>query len=1305
MSLPIGTLAFSGFGDSDMEFRAADGSVVSAPAGARIGDTTGITGGTNGCGGIVSISITKYFVSGTSYNEFPDQIVEAIIDTDFLGYAIAVPNSAPPYVSVGPTSGAAVDASGNAYWMAEGTGSEPRSLIRKTTPLGVVTNVGTAIASVSAPNVKLGVSPDGTIAYWANYQSSAIKRHDLVNDVPLSDLATVTGGSGNQLFSLLVLPDGNILVGWASDNSAGAPTLYDPSGSVLHSYTGLPDTYDTATWITYAVDPATGDLVSDRFLIAYYSSAPGYGVTVAEVETATGTVLNTFQTPNGFEWDGPFVVTREGAIPPPEPVYEDLCTTTQEPVLMVSVAPPGQDIEWFSQTDLPHDTSYYGGFKPDRVLAVSEVKRSLAGAALDYQVGTFNVEFADEDYAIREMLTASQGQFFSRWEIDAYMATPSGMNARVTALHIATGLVDTDPEFDSRPEAMTVRMSCRDRLGVAMGWTLTDQTKLPRRVISNTTLPGVGTVMNGKSGWLPWGVLTNNYVAPSGLTPPLPNGIAARGSTLAGPYWTAGYAPWDQTIAPVTGLVLTAVAGGDCPERDFAIQVFPVDANDNVGDPTPYILGDMLVTSATPDRTMRADWVASPNAVKYYVVMSANYFGWLRPQQILETTGTFVEFNHAPDFPATGALATGAVPPPIWIYNYYTARSKDGLFTSLWHTEYDPVLYPAQFAISFGLPNGKTRPVRLYWDPTGAPSYQVRKTAAGPGFTPRIFDVLPSSLESGLLYWDDDWNDADALPIPDPNLRASGRVKVEYSRDVELADGQIYHELFIAGCPIKGVDNWLYDPGGDPSNVEMNQNDGTVFLFPKSGTAWDGVNPTRYRDIQGTDGITRRYTMGYALAGTAKGDLVASGISIVTVDLQGIEDVGDGSGAVITDLHDQLVHFLNYFVVASGEGYTSGLWGTAPTQGYDDLPIVNTTSFDEVKAMREAELAGGIVGAGITGAHGEFVNVSDELKRWMVSGDFRLGPNRDWQIVCRALDTSLSPLFISNILTDKYDIQNRTFKPTPRLSELQNIFKYRSSRDYVNEGWLVDDQDYVNQDSIDNWRIRKQGEDLNFNYIEDALVVGHILGKHTSRRADAPMYATFEGGLCQVSDEYDIGKYFNLTHWRGVGVGGWEDRAMWIISSALNPDTKRVRLECLDVTELISSNNGLLEGLVDIQLGGSWYNSPTVGGTPATVDAYEYWEMRFPWSAFPTGTTLTARMWAATVPSGVTVSLELYDVDNAVVVATDPTPFVGPITSFTLHTFQMPTSLVDVTYRLRAVVTGGSGQSVMFKGMLRPNLP
>lgn len=990
------------------------------------------------------------------------------------------------------------------------------------------------------------------------------------------------------------------------------------------------------------------------------------------------------------------------------PPVDDLCGSTDEPLTFCSVRVPGEDNpKWYSVVDLPDDDTYYGGWKEDRLLNVSEIRRSLSGPNSDYQIGTFQIELADDDYAIRSQISSAAGRFYSKWEVEAYLVTPAGRKLQYDATKIATGLVDSDPTYDNQTAGMSVQLSCRDRVGISMGWTNVGQSKLPRRVISNTTLPGVVPAMVGKGAPIPWGRLSSEIVVPEGFVPPIPSGISARGAFIDqfGPptYWVGGYAPWNQTVPAVTGLALSAGAGGDCPERQFAVQVFPVDASNNVGDPSPFVPGDTTVTLSAGNQTVHVSW--SGIAAKYYVVLYANWFGW-RAQQIIETTGLSCDFDHAFDTPDPGTgYATGAVRVPAAPFYYYSARSKISSIVSDWHEVAFPTEWPEQFARSITLPNGKTRPSRLYWVPvvSGADTYQVKKRGAGGA--PIIFDMLPSSLEDGLLYWDDDYNDSDALVAGADDERAAGRLKGFYTRDVDLPDGNTWREIMLAGVPIKDVSSWYYDPGGDPENIEVNQGNGTDFLIPKAGTTeWPSVlGAARYRDIVGTDGVTRRYMMAYAKG--VKGDLIASGTSVITFDVEGVEANGDCEGDLIEDLHDQTVHELNQFVVASGEGYTSGDWLPAPTQSEDDSLIVDVDSFTALKEMRQAEVPGGLVAAGVTGFNGELIDVSEWLKRRCMSGDFRMGPSLTWQIKAAAINQNLSPLFIDTELSDVYDIHTRTFKPTPRLTELQNVFEYRHKRDSATGNWLVDNQTYRNEESIANWGIVKQGEDLSFHYIEDAAVVDLIRSRHVSRRSNAPMYVVGEFGLCQLSSTFDIGEYFKLTHWRGVGSQGWSNRLMWIISHTFIPSTKRVRLECLDVTDLLGTSRtyAILEALMDIDLGGSWYNSPSLStsGTQ-TVDAYEYRDRQFPWSDFPDGTTLTARVYGA-VPSGVSMTLQIYDPDADSVVATDPTAYTS--SSFVLHTFQLPSSTTDKQYRLRAVVTGGSGNQVQFLGALRPDLP
>lgn len=126
------------------------------------------------------------------------------------------------------------------------------------------------------------------------------------------------------------------------------------------------------------------------------------------------------------------------------------------------------------------------------------------------------------------------------------------------------------------------------------------------------------------------------------------------------------------------------------------------------------------------------------------------------------------------------------------------------------------------------------------------------------------------------------------------------------------------------------------------------------------------------------------------------------------------------------------------------------------------------------------------------------------------------------------------------------------------------------------------------------------------------------------------------------------------------------------------------------------------EELMDIDFGGSWNDAVPVTTDPETVDASEYRDRRVPWASLPDGATVTWRVYGK-VPSGASMTLQLYDVDSALVAFTDPTPFVG--TSFSLHTITLTSPLVDRNYRLRAVVTGAAAKQVNFLGIVRTVLP
>jgi hypothetical protein len=286
-----------------------------------------------------------------------------------------------------------------------------------------------------------------------------------------------------------------------------------------------------------------------------------------------------------------------------------------------------------------------------------------------------------------------------------------------------------------------------------------------------------------------------------------------------------------------------------------------------------------------------------------------------------------------------------------------------------------------------------------------------------------------------------------------------------------------------------------------------------------------------------------------------------------------VENIGDGRGALLTDLHDQYRHVLETQVFADGEGYTTGVWEQTPTFDESEVCMVDLPALDDLKAHRLLEVAGGIVGAGLLGAEGETVTCSDEIARWSTCGDFRSATNRHWQSSVTWLDEGLSSGTTRiTRLSDVRDIHRRSFRPQYRTDEMFNKFNYRFARDYVEGGWQFDSAEpYLNDDSIDEWGFERESPAVEFHYLDDPVAVQFILGLRSRRLANPGVYASVEGSLCLMDERFDLGRYVRLDHWRGIGAAGWQGRVLQVVSHAVVLDTRRVRLELWDVTRLVPS--------------------------------------------------------------------------------------------------------------------------------------
>lgn len=164
----------------------------------------------------------------------------------------------------------------------------------------------------------MGVTRDQSILYYAAAGDTPVRRYDLVNDVPLSDL--VAGRSGiSTKKDMPVLPNGDVFVGYG-DNTI---YRYDSTGATVQTYSTAVsldrfflDVFDQHLWIWTQTTP-TGTFTKVRIADGVVVEGPVTTALFGEgVSRATAAVsMEMFGVSNSC----PMLVTP-GIIPPPEPV-------------------------------------------------------------------------------------------------------------------------------------------------------------------------------------------------------------------------------------------------------------------------------------------------------------------------------------------------------------------------------------------------------------------------------------------------------------------------------------------------------------------------------------------------------------------------------------------------------------------------------------------------------------------------------------------------------------------------------------------------------------------------------------------------------------------------------------------------------------------------------------------------------------------------------------------------------------------------------------------------------------------------
>lgn len=338
-----------------------------------------------------------------------------------------------------------------------------------------------------------------------------------------------------------------------------------------------------------------------------------------------------------------------------------------------------------------------------------------------------------------------------------------------------------------------------------------------------------------------------------------------------------------------------------------------------------------------------------------------------------------------------------------------------------------------------------------------------------------------------------------------------------------------------------------------------------------------------------TYGNDRRYTLIRGLSSgdpenPSDADSCAIGEKTLTCFVEGVEETGDGTGALITDRLQQYKHFLINFVVNRGPlSYQSGEWlENIAWELFDgNVLIVNEESFDDASAIAIERLPAlvsggdaGYIGAAIIGATpSDRASVKEWIAKWNASCSVSFGVNHFGQLIVSMLHPTDAIKAAAPLYTDAYEILEGSFSTEVRWMDKANRIPWRADYEFTSGQWKTSDV-ASSDEAITLYGQEIQGEIREYPFAPGETAANHLaqmeLRTRTHPRRIVALDATVGPDCFGDSLGYrDLGSYIRFKHFDAVSADRSEIRLGYVIKHQVQAGSRRVRAICMDVEDLI----------------------------------------------------------------------------------------------------------------------------------------
>lgn len=327
-----------------------------------------------------------------------------------------------------------------------------------------------------------------------------------------------------------------------------------------------------------------------------------------------------------------------------------------------------------------------------------------------------------------------------------------------------------------------------------------------------------------------------------------------------------------------------------------------------------------------------------------------------------------------------------------------------------------------------------------------------------------------------------------------------------------------------------------------------------------------------------TYGTLRRYTLIRALVGNEDADAVVAGEKTLAVFVDGIEPVGDGSGAVIQERILQFKHFMINFVAHKGQNsYHTGAWKTSPT--YDLfgvlVPVIDEASFDTANAIAVGRLEEGYQGAVIIGAT---AGDRDRAPRWVAdaarSCGLRYGQTHFGQFRVGFLSPTAAIKAAAPLYTDAYHMLRGSFETDYPLDDKVNRVPWKGDYEY-SSGQYKTSGTYVNDEGV-RFHGGKAitGDTRDYPWAPGITAMNHLavlesrvrMHPRTVNRFAVTVGPDHKGDSLGYRDLFD---YIRYRAYPAVSTSTSEIRLGQIVGHQVQAGARTVLVDVLDCEELI----------------------------------------------------------------------------------------------------------------------------------------